>query len=373
MKVELLQGNEAVAIAAIKAGVKFYGGYPITPSSEIAEVMSRELPKVRGIFIQFEDEIASLAACIGARLGGLKAMTATSGPGFSLMQEHLGFAAMAEVPVVIVNAMRGGPSTGAPTMPMQGDVMQARWGTHGDHPVIALAPSSVQEAFDLTVEAVNLSEKFRVPVVLLTDEITAHMREKITIPENVNVYEPPKVEPKDFLPFKDGEEIDSFLLPYGMGKRYHITGLFHGEDGFPTNKNELMKWKLDRFAKKMAVAEEISQSMVEFYGEEKPEVVFVAYGIVGRAVKEVVERLNEAGIKSLMVRPKMVWPAPAKLLEEVTQNAKVVFVPEMNMGQYVHIVRELSGKEKTVPINRYDCELFEPDALFDFVKEKVRA
>jgi 2-oxoglutarate ferredoxin oxidoreductase subunit alpha len=371
MKVELLQGNEAAAIAAIKAGVRFYGGYPITPSSEVAEVMARELPKVQGVFIQFEDEIASLAACIGARLGGLKAMTATSGPGFSLMQEHLGFAAMAEVPVLILNSMRGGPSTGAPTMPMQGDVMQARWGTHGDHPIIALSPYSVQEVFDLTVKGVNLSERFRVPVILLTDEITSHMREKVVIPEEVEVWEPEKIEVDSYLPFKSGEEVGSYLLPFGKGKRYHVTGLFHGEDGFPTNKNNLMKWKLERFAKKMAEAQKVSEDMVEIYGDERAEILFVAFGIVGRAVKEVVDELIGKGIAVMLLRPKMLWPVPENKILQYSKMAKYIFVPEMNMGQYVQVVTKIAGKEKVIPINRYYCELFEPETLLEFVSEKA--
>uniref|UniRef100_A0A7V3ZZ82 2-oxoacid:acceptor oxidoreductase subunit alpha n=1 Tax=candidate division WOR-3 bacterium TaxID=2052148 RepID=A0A7V3ZZ82_UNCW3 len=371
MAIELLQGNEAAAIGAIKAGVRFYGGYPITPSSEIAEVMAKELPKVGGVFIQFEDEIASLAACIGARLGGLKAMTATSGPGFSLMQEHLGFAAMAEVPVLIVNSMRGGPSTGAPTMPMQGDVMQARWGTHGDHPIVVLAPDSVQEVFDLVVEGVNISEFLRVPVVLLTDEITSHMREKVNIPDSVKEVELAKVDAEDFLPFMDGQETGFYLLPFGEGKRYHITGLFHGPDGFPTNKNELMKWKLDRFRVKMEKASEMSESFVEFYGEEEGDVFFVAYGIVSRAVKEVVDRLNSEGIRTGLLRPKILWPEPARAITSLKERTKIVVVPEMNMGQYVHVITEILGSEKVIPLNRYDCELFEPDSIFDFVKKVV--
>lgn len=368
MRVELLQGNEAAALAAIRAGVRFYGGYPITPSSEIAEVMSRELPKVSGVFIQFEDEIASLAACIGARLGGLKAMTATSGPGFSLMQEHLGFAAMTEVPVIIVNAMRGGPSTGAPTMPMQGDVMQARWGTHGDHPIVALIPHSVQEIFDLMILGVNISELIRVPVLVLTDEILSHMREKVFIPEQIDLVEPAKLDPKEFLPFLDGREINSYLMPFGEGKRYHITGLFHGPDGFPTNKNELMKWKLDRFQVKMDKAKEFSNENVEFYGDREGEIFFVAYGTVARAVKEVIDALNNEGIKSGLLRPKILWPVPVEQIKSLKNSAKKVIVPEMNMGQYVHVVKELLGDDMVIPLNRYDCELFEPHAIYEFVK-----
>ena len=238
MAAQLLQGNEACALGALAAGCRFFAGYPITPSTEIAEVMARELPKVGGKFIQMEDEIASIAAVLGASVGGVKAMTATSGPGFSLMQENIGYAAMAEIPCVIVDVQRAGPSTGLPTSPSQGDVMQARWGTHGDHPVIALAPSTVREAFDLTVWAFNFSEKYRTPVILLMDEVVGHMRERAELPprEMVEVVDrvKPHVPPDWYFPYEETSADVPPFASFGEGYRFHITGLFHDRAGFPT-------------------------------------------------------------------------------------------------------------------------------------------
>ncbi|MEE8456538.1 MAG: 2-oxoacid:acceptor oxidoreductase subunit alpha, partial [Acidimicrobiia bacterium] len=238
---KLVQGNEACVKGALAAGCTFYGGYPITPSSEIAEQMVRALPGAGGVFIQMEDEIASLASVIGASLGGSKAMTATSGPGFSLMQEHIGFATMAEVPCVIVNVMRGGPSTGMPTSPSQGDVMQARWGTHGDHPAIVLAPSSVGEVFDLTVRAFNLSERFRTPVILLYDEIIGHTRESVVLPDSVTVVDRvrPGANTEDFWPKKAASDGVPEMASFGDGYRFHVTGLAHDTRGFPTNDSSV--------------------------------------------------------------------------------------------------------------------------------------
>ncbi|MBI5078611.1 2-oxoacid:acceptor oxidoreductase subunit alpha, partial [Candidatus Saganbacteria bacterium] len=243
---KFLQGNEACVEAAIAAGCRFYAGYPITPSTEIAEGMAQRLPKVGGTFIQMEDEIASLAAVIGASLCGVKALTATSGPGFSLKQEHIGYAVLTETPCVIVNVMRGGPSTGLPTLPAQGDVMQARWGTHGDHPAIVLSPSSVEEYFHLTVKAFNLSEKFRTPVILLPDEVVAHMREKVTIPQNIKVIARPKPLPsrpkENYKPFAVSREDEVPAVPnFGEGYRFNVTGLIHDETGFPSNSPEITR------------------------------------------------------------------------------------------------------------------------------------
>jgi len=242
-----MQGNEACALGALAAGVRFYAGYPITPSTEIAEILSIELPKVGGVFIQMEDEIASLSAVIGASLGGLKAMTATSGPGFSLMQESIGYAAIAEVPCVIVNVQRLGPSTGQPTSPAQGDVMQARWGTHGDHPIIALCPSSVRESYELTILAFNFSEKYRTPVILLLDEVVGHLRERVELPApgSMEVMERlrPVVPPEWYFPYEEGAMDVPPLAPFGEGYRYHVTGLLHDRAGFPTQRlDEIGPW-----------------------------------------------------------------------------------------------------------------------------------
>ena len=362
MSVELLQGNEACALAAIRAGVRFYGGYPITPSSEIAEVMSRELPKVGGVFIQMEDEIGSLAACIGARLAGKKSMTATSGPGFSLMQEHLGYAAMAEVPVVIVNAMRGGPSTGLPTKTSQGDFMQARWGTHGDHPVIAIVPESVHEVYHLTIKAVNLSEMFRVPVVLLMDETLSHLREKVEIPEEIEVYEakPIDLPPDKFLPFAEGTEKFVSLPPYGTGYRYHITGLAHGPDGFPTNDPEVIVKNMDRFLKKFEGAEDKVTDFETVNTDGELDILLVAAGSVARPCKEALNWAREQGIKVGLFRPRIIWPFPEKHLKEFDGKVKHVIVVEQNQGQLIHEVEKLFKKTPVHSVVRYDGELVTP-------------
>ncbi|MBP6942080.1 MAG: 2-oxoacid:acceptor oxidoreductase subunit alpha, partial [Syntrophorhabdaceae bacterium] len=247
----LLQGNEAVVEGALRAGCSFFAGYPITPATEISEILSIRLPQLDGTFIQMEDEIASIGAVIGASLAGAKAMTATSGPGFSLMQENIGFAIIAEVPCVIVNAMRGGPSTGLPTMPSQSDVMQARWGTHGDHPIIALCPSTIRECYDLTIKAFNYSEKFRIPVVLLVDEVVAHMREKITIyeDEDVEIFNriKPTVPPEWYIPFEDTPKGVPAMANFGDGYRYHVTGLTHDIRGFPTSRPD----EIDPFIRRL--------------------------------------------------------------------------------------------------------------------------
>ena len=372
MSVELLQGNEACALAGIRAGIRFYGGYPITPSSEIAEVMSRELPKVGGVFIQMEDEIGSLAACIGARLAGKKAMTATSGPGFSLMQEHLGYAAMAEVPVVIVDAMRGGPSTGLPTKTSQGDFMQARWGTHGDHPVIALVPESVNEVYHLTIKAVNLSEMFRCPVVLLMDETLSHLREKVEIPEKVEIYEaePIKLPPDKFLPFGEGTEKFFTLPPYGTGYRYHITGLAHGEDGFPTNDPVEIKKNMDRFLKKFEGAEDKLTDFEEIDTEDA-DILIVAAGSVARPCKEALNWAKTEGIKVGLFRPRIIWPFPEKHLSKYDGRVSHVIVVEQNMGQLVHEVEKIFKKAKVHSVTRYDGELITPEEVEEGIKKAI--
>jgi len=256
--VRLIQGNEACTEGAIAAGCRFFAGYPITPSTEIAEHLSDKLPRVGGKFIQMEDEIASIAAIIGASVGGVKAMTATSGPGFSLMQEGLGFACMAEIPVVVVNVMRGGPSTGLPTKSSQGDIMQARWGTHGDHFLIALAPESVKETFYLTIKAFNLSEKFRVPVVLLMDEAIGHMREKVAVPDFSTIHiedrVTPVVPPQWYKPYEITTDYITPMAPFGTGYRYNITGLTHDEMGFPTNNEYEIVQNMDKLRPRLAVA-----------------------------------------------------------------------------------------------------------------------
>jgi len=291
-KDKLLQGNEACVEGAFAAGIDFYAGYPITPSTEIAELLAEGLPKRGGAFIQMEDEIASMAAVIGASLTGAKSMTATSGPGFSLKQENLGYAMYTEVPCVVVNVQRGGPSTGLPTSPAQGDVMQARWGTHGDHPVIALCPSSVQETFWLTVRAFNLAEKYRTAVILLMDEVVGHMRERIEIPETVEgliTRKQPKVGREAYRPYQADADLIPPMASFGTGYRYHVTGLAHDETGFPTSDTEQAGILIDRLHQKIEQnLDDIVQ--IETLMMEDAEIAVVAYGCTARSAARAVSQ-----------------------------------------------------------------------------------
>jgi len=364
---QLVQGNEACVKGALAAGCTFYGGYPITPSSEIAEHMVRRIPEVGGVFIQMEDEIASLAAVIGASLGGSKAMTATSGPGFSLMQEHIGFATMAEVPCVIVDVMRGGPSTGMPTSPSQGDVMQARWGTHGDHPAIVLAPSSVGEVFDLTVKAFNLAERFRTPVILLYDEIIGHTRESVVLPDSVTVVNRvrPGEKSEDFWPKKAASDGVPEMADFGDGNRFHVTGLAHDTHGFPTNDSAVAEALISRLHDKIeAHTDEIIE--VDTFMMDDAEIAIFAYGIVGRSAAEAVERARADGIKAGLVRPLTLWPFPDAEVREAAQQVDTIVVAEMNLGQLIgEVERAAGGRAEIVGHLRADGEPITPTALRD--------
>jgi 2-oxoglutarate ferredoxin oxidoreductase subunit alpha len=369
---QLIQGNRASALGALAAGCRFFGGYPITPSSEIAEIMARELPKLGGKFIQMEDEIASIAAVIGASVGGLKAMTATSGPGFSLMQENLGYAVVAEIPCVIVNVMRAGPSTGLPTSPSQGDVMQARWGTHGDHPIIALAPGSVREAFDLTVMSFNLAEKYRTPVLLLMDEVVGHMREKVELPEPETVEivnrEMPSVPPEWYEPFGSPSSDVPPLAPFGEGYRYHITGLLHDPRGFPTERlDEIDTWIERIFRKIDRNLDEIV--MWEEDGVEDARTVVVAYGSVARSARQAIKIARARyGRKVGLLRLKTLWPFPEKAVERVAENAQRIVVAEMNLGQMALEVERIAGRGKVLRVGRADGRMVTPDQIVDAMR-----
>ncbi|GAW91931.1 2-oxoacid:acceptor oxidoreductase subunit alpha [Calderihabitans maritimus] len=371
----LMQGNEACAEGALAAGVRFFAGYPITPSTEIAEIMARKLPPLGGKFIQMEDEIASMAAVIGASLTGLKAMTATSGPGFSLKQENIGYAAMAEVPCVIINVQRSGPSTGIPTAPSQGDVMQSRWGTHGDHPVIVLAPASVSEAFDLTVTAVNMSEKYRVPVIVLMDEVVGHMRERVVLPspEEISIVERkrPAVPPERYLPYQPDSDGVPAMADFGTGYRYHVTGLLHGEDGFPTTNSQVAEKVLNRLHEKIYNhTDEIC--MVEEYCLEDAEVVIVAYGSVARSAKRSIKEAREAGLAAGILRLATLWPFPEQKVREVASRAKTILVPELNMGQIkLEVERVVKNSAKVVGLSRVDGELITPLEILKCLKEVI--
>jgi len=368
-RVKLLMGNEACVEGAIAAGVRFFAAYPITPANEIGEIFSERLPEIGGKFIQMEDEIASMGAVVGGSVGGLKSMTATSGPGFSLMQENLGFACLAEIPCVVVNVMRGGPSTGLPTRPSQGDVMQARWGTHGDHPIIVLSPHSTKETFDLTVTAVNFSEKYRVPVILLMDEVIGHMREKMTLPEPESLKlinrTKPNVPPDWYKPFEDNKTGVPPMANFGEGYRYHITGLIHDQMGFPTSKQDEIKAFTERLFRKITLGLKDVQ-LHETVMTDDAETVIVAYGCVARSAKKAVRDLREKGEKVGLLRLITLWPFPRRALEPIAQKAKKLIVPEMNMGQiYREVLRVNAGRAHVVKVSRIDGELITPQEIAD--------
>jgi 2-oxoglutarate ferredoxin oxidoreductase subunit alpha len=346
-----MSGDIACAEGAIAAGCRFFAGYPITPATEIAEHLSKRMPEFGGIYIQMEDEIASIAAVLGASYAGLKAMTATSGPGFSLMQENIGLAVMTETPCVIVDIMRGGPSTGQPTLPGQQDVMQAKWGSHGDYGLIALAPSSVQEMFNLTIEAFNLSETYRVPALLMGDEIVAHMWEKIVIPPPSDIKiinrKKPRVSPDKYEPFMPDDDLVPPMACFGEGYHFHATGLTHDEHGYPRTQSSEVQSRLVR-----RLCEKINKNAgkivkVDEVMLEDADVVVVSYGIVARAALSAVRKARDAGIKAGLLRLITLWPFPEKHVAKVAKQAKAIVVPEMNCGQ---MVREVERAAKETPV-----------------------
>ena len=369
----LLQGNEAVVEGALRAGCRFFAGYPITPATEISEILSVKLPPVGGTFIQMEDEIASLGATVGASLAGVKAMTATSGPGFSLMQENLGFAAIAEVPCVIVDVMRGGPSTGLPTFPSQGDVMQARWGTHGDHPIIVLSASTVRECYDMTITSFNFSEKFRTPVVLLIDEVVAHMREKMVVSdqEGVEIFNriKPTVPPEWYIPYEDTPRGVPAMANFGEGYRYHVTGLTHDIRGFPTSRpDEIGPFNARLFRKINQHFSEIQ--MAEHYLTEDAEITVVAFGCVARSAKRAVRDAREKGMKVGLLKLMTLWPFMRSAVEKVLQTSKALIVPEMNMGQISREVKRVNpGIAKVFTLNKVDGTIITPEEILTRILE----
>lgn len=369
----LIQGNEAVALGAIAADIEFFAGYPITPSTEIAELLAKYMPLMGRPWIQMEDEIASISALIGARLAGAKSMTATSGPGFSLMQEGLGYACMAEVPLVLVNVMRAGPSTGLPTQAAQGDVMQARWGTHGDHPVIALAPCSVRECFELTIRAFNLSEEFRTPVILLPDEIIGHMRERVTFPlkEDVRVVPRPipDVPVEWYEHYHDTPSDVSAMASFGSGYRFHVTGLTHDSHGFPTRRKLEVDAKMDRLKHK--ITRHLDQlEDVRMHGVEDSSVIIFAYGSVYRSALAAQEILKKKRKKVGVFRPVTLWPFPDRTIKEHLDDKEVVIVPELNQGQMIHEVERMtSDMVRVVPLHRVDGYEITPEEIVETVME----
>ncbi len=365
----------AVAEGAIDAGCRFYAGYPITPSSEIAEHLAKRLPEIDGRFMQMEDEIAAMGAVIGASLGGVKSMTATSGPGFSLKQENLGYAVMTEIPVVVVNVMRGGPSTGLPTLPSQGDVMQARWGTHGDHPIIVLAPSSVRESYDLTIEAFNMSEKYRIPVILLLDEIIGHVHEKVILPDPEELVivnrKKPDVPPEKYFPYAADETLIPAMANFGEGYRYHVTGLVHDETGFPTQDSEKIEEQLGRLNSKLdRYLDEIL--LYRETGTGNAEIGVVTYGSSARSARQAVTKARDEGIEAGMIQLQTLWPFPEQRIHDFGEQVSHIVVPELNTGQIAHeIEHAVRGKTEVVRINRITGEPIHPDDIYAGIKEHV--
>ncbi|MBI5001411.1 MAG: 2-oxoacid:acceptor oxidoreductase subunit alpha [Euryarchaeota archaeon] len=377
-KVQFVQGDMAAAYGGLLAGCSFFGGYPITPASEVAEGIARMLPRVKGTFIQMEDEIGSLAAVIGAAWGGAKAMTSTSGPGFSLMMENYGYAIMTETPCVIVNVQRTGPSTGQPTLGAQGDMMQVRWGTHGDVEAIALAPSTVQECLDLTIEAFNLSEKYRHPVCLMADGEIGHLREKLVIPDEdeMTLIErvPATIDKDKFLPFGNSQTRDNKVPDFptfGTGYRTYVTGLTHNKKGFPaTDKQRDHEELITRLVTKISDDRE-KLTNVERVELDDAETAFVTYGASARPTESAVATARKNGMKVGMLRLKTVWPFPRRTIEELSKKVNKIIVPEMNLGQIVHSVREYScdGCEVTLA-PKVGGEMHLPDELFGYLEAR---
>ncbi|MDF2568466.1 MAG: korA 2 [Sporomusa sp.] len=372
-KAVLMQGNHACAEGALAAGARFFAGYPITPSTEVAEVLAKRLPQLGGTFIQMEDEIAGMAATIGGALTGVKALTATSGPGFSLKQELIGYASMAEVPCVIVNVQRVGPSTGQPTSPAQADIMQARWGSHGDRGVIALSPSSVPECYSLTVEAFNLAEQYRTPVVLLLDEIVGHMREKIEVPDQASLKivnrKKPTLPPGEFLPYKPDADGVPPMPAYGDGYRFHVTGLAHDYTGFPSGANSTSHELIARLHTKIS---DHVDDIVTFEEQniDGAEVVVIAFGGTARTAYAAIEMARQQGIKAGLFRPITIWPSPEKQIKALAKQAKTIIVAELNYGQYVdEVERIVAGEAKVVSLAKWNNDPITPAEMLTAIKE----
>jgi len=371
-----MSGDDACAEGAISAGCRFFAGYPITPASEIAERMSERLPEVAGSYIQMEDEIASLAAVLGASWGGVKAMTATSGPGFSLMMENLGLGIMTETPCVIVNVQRGGPSTGLPTLTGQGDMMQARWGSHGSYSIIALSPDSPQELYGLTIRAFNLSEKYRLPVLVMTEAATGHMYEKVVIPPmneiEVGHRRKPAVSAREYLPFKPDADLVPPMANVGEGYRVHISGLTHDERGYPAMTAEAQ----DRLVKRLV--DKIEQNRediidLEEDGIDGAEVVVCSYGISARVSRIAVKQARAEGIRVGMLRLITVWPFPEDRIRDIAGQVRVFVVPEINYGQIsLEVERCACGKAKTVLVPHMGGGVHTPETIFKAIKQVVR-
>jgi len=372
-----LDGDFACAEGALAGGCRFLAGYPITPSTEVAERFAERIPLLGGLFIQMEDELASIAAVIGAAWGGVKAMTVTSGPGFSLMMENLGLAAMTEVPLVLVNVQRGGPSTGLPTMVGQADMMQARWGSHGDYEIIALSPNCPQECFDLTAKAFNLAEEYRLPVLVMMDEVVGHMTEKVVIPPAREIPIVPRRftsrPPGEYKPYEtEGVSLVPPMVKAGDGYKIHITGLTHDERGYPAMNAETQGKLVQRLVDKVRRNAD-RLAWVEEKGMEDADVAVISYGITSRVADLAVEEARAKGIKVGEIRLITVWPFPCKRLREAAPRLKGFVVPEINMGQMVlEVERCAAGRCRTLSVPHAGGSVHDPSVILDAILEVVR-
>ncbi len=371
-----LDGDHACCEGALAAGCRFAAGYPITPSTEVVERIAARFPHVGGVFIQMEDELASSIAISGAAWGGAKVLTVTSGPGFSLMMEHIGYAAMTDTPCVFVNVQRGGPSTGLPTLPGQADMMQARWGSHGDYRIIALSPNSPQECFDLTIEAFNLSERYRVPAFVMMDESVGHMIERVVIPpaDEIEIVNRryTKDAPADYLPFEAGEDLVPPICPLGEGYAVHVTGLTHDERGYPAMnadaQNRLVRRLIDKIDKNARDIERFEESEID-----GAEVVVVAYGITSRVAQEAIRLAREEGIKVGVLRLVVVWPFPGWRIAELSEKVKAFVVPELNMGQIaLEVERHACGRANTIGVPHAGGAVHDPEVILSAIREAVK-
>ncbi|MGB2770050.1 MAG: 2-oxoacid:acceptor oxidoreductase subunit alpha [Candidatus Zixiibacteriota bacterium] len=371
-----LDGDHACSEGAIAAGCRFLGGYPITPSTEVAERISERFPEVGGIFIQMEDEMGSMAAVVGATWGGVKALTVTSGPGFSLMQENIGLAVMLETPCVVINVQRGGPSTGLPTLPGQADMMQARWGSHGDYEIIAVSPNSPQDCFEQVIKAVNLSEKYRVPVMVMTDECVGHMTEKVVIPpaDEIELYPRryTKLPPEEYLPFKAGKDMIPEMVKAGDGYKIHVTGLTHDEKGYPVMNWEVQEKLVRRLVEKIRLhADELED--IEETQMEDAEVVIFSYGISSRVCIPALQKARGEGLKVGLLRPIICWPFPEKKIRELAGKVKAIVVVEMNYGQlFYEVERCACGKSKVSLVPHGGGWVHDPEDIYNAIKEAVK-
>ena len=371
-----LDGDHAAAEGAISAGCNFVAGYPITPSTEVVERLATRFPSIGGKFIQMEDEIASSIAIQGAVWGGAKAMTVSSGPGISLMMEHIGLAAMTEVPCVIINVQRGGPSTGLPTLPGQADMMQARWGSHGDYEIIALSPNSPQECFDLVIHAFNLSEQYRVPVLFMMDESVGHMTERVVIPPGEDVKVVPrrytKLPPGEYRPFETDEDLIPEMTKAGDGHRIHVTGLTHDERGYPVMNAECQEKLVKRLVDKIRK----NAGDIALYHEDgvsDADVVVITYGITSRVAMRAIREARATGVKVGHLRLVVVWPFPEKYLRRLARRVEAFVVPEINLGQVVlEVERCAAGKCATVSVPHAGGTVHNPRAIYDAILEAAR-